>query len=82
MKGDGGVHSTVGDLLKWDRALYTDTLISYSSIKEMFQPAELKDKTKAPYGFGWHLDRQSKFWKNCIPFWWLGWIFNFHFKGY
>ena len=41
-----GVHSTVDDLLKWDRALYTDKLISYSSMKEMFQQAELNDKTK------------------------------------
>ena len=72
LEGDGGVHSTVGDLLKWDRALYTDTLISYSSIKEMFQPAELKDKTKAPYGFGWQLDDNPDFGKTAFHF--GGWV--------
>jgi len=73
LEGDGGVHSTVGDLLKWDRALYTDILISYSSLKEMFQPAELKDKSKAPYGFGWHLDNNPSF--GLTPFhfgYWVG----------
>lgn len=72
LEGDGGVHSTVGDLLKWDRALYTDTLISNSSMKEMFQPAELKDKTKAPYGFGWYLDDNPNFGKTAFHF--GGWV--------
>ena len=53
--GDGTVNSTVIDLLKWDRALYEDKLISKESKKEMFTQAELNDKTKTDYGFGWFI---------------------------
>jgi CubicO group peptidase (beta-lactamase class C family) len=70
--GDGGVHSTVNDLLKWDRALYTDTLISYSSMKEIFQRAELNNKTKIPYGFGWSLEDNPDFGKTAFHF--GGWV--------
>jgi CubicO group peptidase (beta-lactamase class C family) len=72
LEGNGGVHSTVDDLLKWDRALYTDKLISYSSMKEMFQRAELNDKTKIPYGFGWFLEDNPDFGK--ISFHFGGWV--------
>jgi CubicO group peptidase (beta-lactamase class C family) len=71
--GGGGVHSTVYDLLKWDRALYTDTLISNSSMKEIFQRAELNDKTKIPYGFGWYLEDNPNFGKTAFHFGcWVG----------
>jgi CubicO group peptidase (beta-lactamase class C family) len=70
--GDGNVHSTVDDLLKWDRALYTDQLVSKSSMKEVFQGAELNDKTKTPYGFGWFLDDNPDFGK--IAFHFGGWV--------
>jgi CubicO group peptidase (beta-lactamase class C family) len=61
--GDGNVISTVNDLLKWDRALYTDQLISYSDMKEIFQGNTLKDGTKTAYGFGWILEENSEFGK-------------------
>lgn len=61
--GDGCVNSTVNDLFKWDRALYTDRLISYSSMKDIFQGAELNDKTKIPYGFGWFIEDNPDFGK-------------------
>jgi CubicO group peptidase (beta-lactamase class C family) len=53
--GDGTVNSTVIDLLKWDRALYTDKLISKESKSEVFTSSELNDKTKTEYGFGWFI---------------------------
>lgn len=34
----GGMYSTVGDLLKWDRALYTEKLLSYKNLQLMFKP--------------------------------------------
>jgi hypothetical protein len=70
--GDGNVYSTVNDLLKWDRALYTDELISKASMKEIFQGAELDDKTRRPYGFGWFLDDNPIFGK--IAFHFGGWV--------
>ncbi len=53
--GPAGIYSTVIDLLKWDRALYTEKLVSFSSIKEIFEPAVLNDNTISYYGFGWSI---------------------------
>lgn len=54
-KGPGRISSTTSDLLKWDRALYTDKLMSPQKIAEMFMPAKLKDGSFSDYGFGWML---------------------------
>jgi len=43
----GALYSTVEDLYLWDRALYTDKLIGYESLKRMFTP--FTDH----YGYGW-----------------------------
>jgi len=59
--GAYGISSTVTDLLKWDQALYTEQLVSSSTMKEAFTPQLLKDSSYAgfaesmPYGFGWIL---------------------------
>src|SRR5436190_3479518 len=55
----GSLYSTVGDLYKWDRALYTDKLLSPDLKKAVFTP-NLND-----YAFGWvvrktKLDDQSE----------------------
>ncbi|MEM6802311.1 MAG: serine hydrolase domain-containing protein [Bacteroidota bacterium] len=52
-KGDGGIYSTVDDLLKWDRALYTDKLVSKESLEEAFTPGKLANGDTHHYGFGW-----------------------------
>ncbi len=54
--GDGTVNSTINDLLKWDRALYTNKLVSEKSKEEIFASPELNDKSKTNYGFGWILE--------------------------
>jgi CubicO group peptidase (beta-lactamase class C family) len=51
--GDGTVNSTVNDLLKWDRALYTEKLVSKEMMNEALQPGTLNDGKKTSYGFGW-----------------------------
>ena len=52
----GGLYSTSEDLLRWDRALYTDTLVSQKALDEIFTPE------KGGYGYGWvigtRFDRQ------------------------
>jgi len=45
--GDGGMSTTVGDLFKWDQALYSPALSG--RIAELFAP-------KLGYGFGWVID--------------------------
>ena len=46
----GGIYSTVGDLYKWDRALYTEKMVSRASLEKAFSPY------KSNYGYGWVID--------------------------
>lgn len=46
----GALYSTVDDLHKWDRALYTDQLLNESLRQRMFTPG------KGDYGYGWIID--------------------------
>ncbi len=43
----GALYSTVGDLYKWDRMLYTDQIIGEKSRQKMFTPV------RDDYGYGW-----------------------------
>ncbi len=52
-KGPGRISSTTTDLLKWDRALYTEDIIKKSSLEQAFTPAKLKNDSLSQYGFGW-----------------------------
>ena len=52
--GDGCVNTTVGDLFKWDKALYENKLVSKPSLDEMLSPQvqiSPRDSTNY-YGFG------------------------------
>ena len=48
----GGLYSTVEDLYRWDRALYTEKLISKKSLDQMFTPY------RDGYGLGWRIVRE------------------------
>ena len=52
-KGDGGIVSTVDDLLKWDQALYTERLVKQTTLNEAFTPANVREGIST-YGFGWN----------------------------
>lgn len=52
--GDGGVYSTVDDLFKWDQALYTDKLVSQSTLAAAFVPGSVQEGGST-YGFGWNV---------------------------
>lgn len=47
--GSSSILSTTADLLRWDQALYTDTLLSAASRTEMFTPV------LNGYGYGWQI---------------------------
>lgn len=49
----GSLYSTVEDLLKWDRILYTNELLKPESMKEMYTPF-LRD-----YAYGWVVQMQG-----------------------
>jgi CubicO group peptidase (beta-lactamase class C family) len=54
-----GMFSTVNDLAKWDKALYTEKLLTQSSLNQMWTPVKLNNGTSVPYGFGWAIDEQN-----------------------
>ncbi len=57
---DGNIITTVGDLFKWDRALYTDKLLAPSQRREVFAPFFPPDSGQTSYGFGFLLcDRRG-----------------------
>ena len=62
-KGPGRISSTADDLLKWDKALYTEKLIKQSTLEEAFTPMKLKDGSLSGYGFGWVLKTDPSFGK-------------------
>jgi CubicO group peptidase (beta-lactamase class C family) len=53
--GDGGVYSSVSDLLKWDQALYKSKLVSEAMLRVAFSPLTPTDKPGRGYGFGWYV---------------------------
>ena len=61
--GDGGVNSTINDLLKWDRALYTNKLLSKKGKSEMFNTTILNDNTQINYGYGWQIENHAEYGK-------------------
>ena len=61
--GDGTVNSTVNDLLKWDRALYTTKLLSPNDMNELFEVATLSNGSVTKYGMGWFIDSSAYFGK-------------------
>jgi CubicO group peptidase (beta-lactamase class C family) len=46
----GSIYSTVEDLYKWERAIYTDKILPQSSWRKIFTPFKNK------YGYGWAID--------------------------
>ncbi|MBX9734356.1 MAG: beta-lactamase family protein, partial [Chitinophagaceae bacterium] len=58
-KGPGRISSTAADLLKWDRALYTQQLVKQSTLDEAFTPATLNNGAISNYGFGWDIKTDS-----------------------
>ncbi|HYF04457.1 MAG TPA: serine hydrolase [Patescibacteria group bacterium] len=61
--GDGTVNSTIGDMLKWDRALYNNTLASIATMDEIFTSGKLADGSETEYGFGWFVTTMNDFGK-------------------
>jgi CubicO group peptidase (beta-lactamase class C family) len=52
--GDGGLFSTLDDLLLWDQALHTERLVSKAALERAFTSGATNDGTPVNYGFGWY----------------------------
>lgn len=53
--GAGAIYSTVKDLYTWNEAIFNGKVLSEQSLKAAFTPAELNNKEKSNYGYGWGL---------------------------
>ena len=71
--GDKGIYSTIEDMFKWDRSLYSNKLVSLSTIEKAFTPAKIKYKRERPYGFGFRIKEYSDSLKIAYHGgWWRG----------
>jgi CubicO group peptidase (beta-lactamase class C family) len=59
-KGPGRISATAMDLLKWDRALYTERLVKSSTLSIAFSPVQLTSDSISAYGFGWVISHDDK----------------------
>lgn len=75
--GDKGIYSTVHDLLKWDRALYSDVLLPYESIRELFDNQKTSSDISIDYGLGWRLPKQEYHGMVYHNGWWHGYRTTF-----
>ena len=57
-KGDGGLVSTVDDLLKWDQALASERLVRAKTFAEALVPAKVAEGTST-YAFGWNVAQKD-----------------------
>jgi len=55
--GDGGIYSSIDDLVRWDAALTKGSLLPDSLWREATTPYRLSDGGATEYGFGWFVDR-------------------------
>ncbi len=51
----GSLLSTVDDLARWDRSLYTGELFDQESMNKIFEPFELNDGTSTDYSYGFSI---------------------------
>ncbi len=61
--GDGMVNSNIYDLLKWDRALYSNKLINEEDKKHIFSSYKTSNDDDTNYGFGWGIDNTKDYGK-------------------
>ena len=73
--GDGGIYSSVADLLKWDEALRRHALLSEAEMRPALSPAPVTegwrddvDGKPVSYGFGWYLNG----WQGRARMWHMG----------
>jgi CubicO group peptidase (beta-lactamase class C family) len=54
----GGLYSTVGDLYKWDQALYTNQLVSKNTLKKIFTSTVSMQSGGDKYSYGWIISKR------------------------
>ena len=57
--GDGGIYSSLRDLIIWDRALDDGRLLTRAELALAWTPARLTDGKTTRYGHGWFTEREN-----------------------
>jgi CubicO group peptidase (beta-lactamase class C family) len=57
LRGNGGIHTTVLDMLLWDKALRNETVLSSLMVRRLQSPYIPEEPQDSYYGFGWALSR-------------------------
>jgi CubicO group peptidase (beta-lactamase class C family) len=72
--GDKGVYSTTNDLLKWYKALKSESILSKESLREMYTPRSFEHPGLRNYGYGFRLWVNEKQQTDYIYHtgWWKG----------
>ncbi len=55
LTGAGSIVSTIGDMVKWSKAVGSDTLLKKSSRSEWWKKFIFNNGKESPYGFGWRI---------------------------
>jgi len=65
--GDGGVYTSVDDLVRWDQALDGASLVDTATLRLATTPPELPSGALSQYGFGWFVDtyRGERRWRHA-----------------
>lgn len=58
--GNEGIYSCIEDLFKWQKAFYTNRLISVNVITDILTPTKLSLDKEVNYGLGWFIKERSK----------------------
>ncbi len=58
-KADGGIYTTPLEFVQWDRALYSDRVMSEASRKEVHTPRIATDIPDTDYGYGWFIEHKE-----------------------
>ena len=59
--GDGGIYTSVNDMLLWDHSLAVGYLIPLYLLRSGWKPATLNDGSETQYGFGWVLNLSGRY---------------------
>jgi CubicO group peptidase (beta-lactamase class C family) len=77
--GDKGIYSTVGDLFKFNKALYSEKLLKRNTIEEAYTGYSNEHKGTRNYGLGWRLIQKEG--KSKVIYhngWWHGYSSLFY----
>lgn len=61
LRGNGGLHTTLGDIERWDRALETEAVLPAAARERMFTPYVPEDPDSVSfYGYGWAIEETPR----------------------